>query len=143
MKDISVCSLKSHAGHFLLITQGITAAVIGYTLYIHVFHHMLFVVNVECKATGTGVTLQAGSESGQIASPGYPGKYTDKLDCKWTIRASSVNKILLQTLMFDIEEGMGMCNDYLKISAGMYYRYNVDSELLREHSLFMTWGWRN
>ena len=78
----------------------------------------LFSVNVMCKSSG--VTLQAGTQSGQVASPGYPGSYMDRLDCKWTIRTSSVNKILLQTTIFDVEEGIGMCNDYLKITAGEY-----------------------
>ncbi|KZS21868.1 Tolloid 2-like protein, partial [Daphnia magna] len=76
--------------------------------------------------TATYVTLNSSllcggtyyTETGMIASPGFPNGYPPRLDCSWIIRAPLNRQIQLNITDFDMENHTQCQMDYLEIRNG-------------------------
>ena len=64
--------------------------------------HAFYKFQIDCFLSACGGTLSG--SSGSFASPGYPGFYSNKLNCLWTLFIPANGVLRLQFIVFETEE---------------------------------------
>ncbi|XP_035663300.1 CUB and sushi domain-containing protein 3-like [Branchiostoma floridae] len=76
-----------------------------------------------------------GQSSGFVHSPNYPGRYSNNLDCTWTIEVNEWEGVSLTPVSFNLEENFDWLGVYKKgvdnfISLGLFTGTNFTEKLV-------------
>lgn len=71
-----------------------------------------------CVASGCGGPKDLIGSGGSLSSMGYPGSYSNKALCKWSIQAPPGKLVHLRFHNFSLEESQMCLNDKVRLSDG-------------------------
>ncbi|XP_067667456.1 cubilin-like [Haliotis asinina] len=69
----------------------------------------------ELQPNACNGTVTASNREKYLTTPGYPGLYSNNIDCAWTIRAVYGTHITVKVLDADIETSPGCKNDFVQV----------------------------
>ncbi|XP_046577838.1 deleted in malignant brain tumors 1 protein-like [Haliotis rubra] len=69
----------------------------------------------ELEPNACNGTVTASSREKYLTTPGYPGVYSNNIDCAWTIRGVYGTRITVKVVDADIESSPGCKNDYVQV----------------------------